>query len=255
MSEDLLMNKNSKLLLFSVRVDENFQQYCEELERYAENLPSWFSTVHEWLNRRNYAKHKHHLQRWLKEWQLDTIQGFLDVTHALGLNDTLWIRKADDNLSWEQVSLYTNDFTDVVANTAFSKGLQGLKLSSTSPEFTSEGSFEKCWIRDKAGQIQLYKKGTEGFVNAGLEPYSEFYASQLSALICRSAVNYNLRRFKGHLVSSCPMFTNESEGFVPIYKYLDTSRSYRYAEILSLMEQYGCEEDFRDMLVSGTLAS
>ena len=247
--EYYLLNKDTQLLLFRVCVDENSQQYCEEIERYVECLPSGFSSVQEWVERRNYAKHKHHLQRWLKEWQLDTIQGFLDVTHALGLNDTLWVRKADDNLSWEQVSLYTNDFTDVVAKTAFSKGLQGLKLSSTSPEFTSEGSFEKCWIRDKAGQIQLYKKGTEGFVNAGLEPYSEFYASQLSALICRSAVSYNLRRFKGHLVSSCQLFTSESEGFVPIYKYLDTSRSYRYAELISFMEQFGCEEDFRDMLV------
>ena len=183
MSEYLLMNKNSKLLLFSVRVDELFQQYSEEIERYVDNtlLPPNFVSIQEWIDKRNYAKHKNHLRRWLKEWQLDTIQGFLDVTHALGLNDTLWVRNAGDNLSWEQVSLYTNDFTDVVSKTAFTKGLQGLKLSSTSPEFTSEGSFEKCWIRDKAGQIQLYKKGTEGFVNAGLEPYSEFYASQLSA--------------------------------------------------------------------------
>ena len=37
MSEYLLMNKNSKLLLFSVRVDELFQQYSEEIERYVDN--------------------------------------------------------------------------------------------------------------------------------------------------------------------------------------------------------------------------
>ena len=92
----------------------------------------------------------------------------------------------------EQVSLYTNDFTDVVAKTAFSNGLQGLKLSSTSPEFTSEGSFAKCWIRYKMGRIQLYKKGSEGFANAGLEPYSEYYASQLSDLICRSVLGYDI---------------------------------------------------------------
>ena len=249
MSEYFLMNKNSKLLLFRIAVDELSQEYCEEIERYSTLLPPSFGTIADWLDRRNYAKHKAHLQRWLKEWQLDTIKGFLGVTHALGLNDTLWVRRADEALTWEQVSLYTNDFTDVVAKTAFSKGLQGLKLSSTSPEFTSEGSFAKCWIRDKSGRIQLYKKGTEGFANAGLEPYSEYYASQLSELICRSALSYDLRRFKGHLVSSCEIFTNEDEGFMPVYKYLDSSRNYRLAEVLSFMEQKGFGEDFREMIV------
>ena len=251
MCEYFLMNNNSKLLLFSVCIDELSQCYCKELERYVadELLPLGFSNIQAWTDRRNYAKHKYHLQRWPKEWQLDTISGFLDVTHALGLNDTLWVRRADDNLSCENVSLYSNEFSDVVAKTAFSKGLQGLKLSSTSPEFTSEGSFEKCWVRDKTGCIKLYKKGSEGFANAGLEPYSEYYASQLSAFICRSSVSYNLRYFKKHLVSACSMFTDEDNGFVPIYKYLDNSRSYRFAEIIAFLEQFGLEDDFRDMIV------
>ena len=249
MSEYLLMNKNSKLLSFRVALDEFFQGHCEEIERYGLPLPPSFNTIHDWVERRNYAKHKAHLQRWLREWQLDTIQGFLDITHALGLNDTLWVRKADESLTWEEVSLYTNDFTDVAAKTAFTRGLQGLRLSSTSPEFTSEGSFAKCWVRDKSGRIQLYKRGTEGFANAGLEPYSEYYASQLSRLICSSALEYELHRFKGHLVSSCYMFTDEENGFVPVYKYLNNSRSYRLAEILEFMEQLGFGDEFRDMIV------
>ena len=251
MCEYLLMNKNSKLLLFDVRVNEFSQYFCKELEQYVDNtlLPPSFSSIHEWVDSRNYAKHKHHLQRWLRRWQIDTIQGFLDITHALSLNDTLWVCRADDNLSWENVSLYSNNFTDVVAKTAFSKGLQGLKLSSTSPEFTSEGSFEKCWIRDKSGHITLYKKGSSGFANAGLEPYSEFYSSQLSTIICRSALEYNLHHFKGHLVSSCSMFTDEDNGFIPIYKYLNTSKSYDFNDILSLLQTYGLTEDFKDMIV------
>ena len=251
MCEYLLMNKNSKLILFDVRANEFSQYFCKELERYVDNtlLPPGFSSIHEWVDSRNYAKHKYHLQRWLRLWQIDTIQGFLDITHALSLNDTLWVRKADDNLSWENVSLYSNNFTDVVAKTAFSKGLRGLKLSSTSPEFTSEGSFEKCWIRDKSGHIMLYKKGSSGFANAGLEPYSEFYSSQLSAIICRSALKYNLHHFKGCLVSSCSMFTDEDNGFVPIYKYLNTSKTYDFNDIISLLEAYGLTEDFKDMIV------
>lgn len=251
MTEYFLMNKNSILLLFGIKQDENGQYFCEELRRYVDNdlLPPGFRSIQTWLDRRDYAKHKEHLHKWLKQWQIDTLKGFVEVTHALGLNDTLWVKKAEDNLSWENVSLYSNNFTDVAAKTAFIKDLQGLQLSSTSPEFTSEGSFEKCWGRNSSGTIMMYKKGTEGFANSGLEPYSEFYSAQLSRIICRSALDYNLCRFKKHLVSSCVIFTDEQNGFVPIYKYLDTSKTYRFAEIIAFLEQFGLDEDFRDMIV------
>lgn len=62
-------------------------------------------------------------------------------------------------------------------------GLHGLKLSNASPEFTSEGSFEKCWVKETGGAC-LYQKGSSGFANAGLEAYSEYYASQLSSRLC-----------------------------------------------------------------------
>ena len=81
------------------------------------------------------------VRKWLQAWHLDRIKRFIEVTHAFGLNDTLLIKAAESSLSLEEVSLYTNKFDGVVAKTAFRKGLQRLKLSSTSPEFTSEGSF------------------------------------------------------------------------------------------------------------------
>ena len=251
MADYLLMNKDKKLLLFQISQDEFSQFSCHEMERYVDDalLPPGFSSIQSWLEKRNYAKHKLHLRKWLHLWQIDTLQGFADITHALGLNDTLWVKRADATTTWQMVSLYSNPFNDVVSKTAFSKGLGGLQLSSTSPEFTSEGSFEKCWVRQKEGSILLYKKGSEGFANSGLEPYSEFYASQLSSLICRSSVSYNLRKFKRCLVSACGLFTNENEGFVPAYKYLDSNQSYGLKDILTFLEHYGLDDDFRDMIV------
>ena len=249
MYEYFLMNKDVKLLHFRLLYDALSGYTGQELQRYSEYLPPGFSSISDWIDSRNYAKHKLHLKRWLREWQIDNTKGFLDITHALGLNDTLWVKDTASLLSWRDVSLYSNNFNDVVANTAFSSGLHGLKLSSTSPEFTSEGSFEKCWIRDKSEDIHLYKKGSSGFANAGLEPYSEYYASQISRLLCKDALSYNLRHFKGWLVSDCKMFTSEAEGFIPIYKYIDTSRTVRLTDVLSIMENLGLAEDFRDMIV------
>ena len=251
MWEYILKNKNKDLLAFTVSVDDFSQYTCKEVERYVpdELLPPSFFSISEWLERRNYAKHKSHLLRWLHQWQIDTVKGFIDITHALGLNDTLWVCPSESSLSWENVSLYSNDFNDVVSNTAFSRGLNGLKLSSTSPEFTSEGSFEKCWVRQNDGSIMLYKKGSEGFANSGLETYSEFYSSQLSTLLCRSSIYYDLCMFKGCLVSACNMFTNEDEGFIPVYKYLDANRTYSMQQILEFLDSLGFAEDFSNMIV------
>ena len=251
MAEYYLMNKEKKLMLFSVIHDDVLDEYrCEEVERYAEReeFPPTFTRIGAWIDKRNYAKHKEHLKEWLKEWQLDNISGFIEMTHALSLNDTLWVRGADSDLQWEKVNLYQNDFTDVVSKTAFEKGLHGLKLSTTSPEFTSEGSFEKCWVKEADG-IFLYKKSSSGFANAGKEAYSEYYATQYAKAICRDAVGYDLVKFKGSLVSRCRMFTSEKEGFVPIYKYLDTNDRYTFHDLVRFLEPYGFEEDFRDMIV------
>ena len=126
MCEYLLLNKDRVLLSFSVRRDDFGQDVCSELERYAP-LPPGFVSIENWIDRRNYAKNKEHLRRWLHEWQIDNVKGFLDITHALGLNDTLWVKQSSSSLTWPEVSLYSNDFNDVAAVTAFSKGLQRVK--------------------------------------------------------------------------------------------------------------------------------
>ena len=41
----------------------------------------------------------------LKEYGCDTLEGYLNVTHALSLNDTFWVRAADADLQWRDVSL------------------------------------------------------------------------------------------------------------------------------------------------------
>lgn len=245
----LLMNKNRPLLSFYAKEVNGFTQ-LQETETYVDSklLPPKFSNIDTWISNRNYAKHKEHLQEWLHEWGIDNAVGFIELTHALSLNDSLWVKPETSSLTWEQVNLYTNDFTDVVSVTAFETGLHGLKLSTTSPEFTSEGSFEKCWIKETDG-IYLYKKGSSGFANAGLEAYSEYYASQLSGTLCRSFVPYELVQFKKSLVSRCKMFTTENEGFIPIYKFLNPDKVYNYPQLLDFCATYHCEENFRRMII------
>lgn len=251
MNEYYLMNKDKKLLLF--RFEEDYitnENDVVEVEKIVDNnlLPPGFSDIKTWIDKRDYAKHKNHLKKWLTDWGMDSPKGFCDVTHCLGLNDTLWVKPADSPLEWRSVSLYTNPFSDIVSETAFETGLGGLQLSTTSPEFTSEGSFDKCWFCEDE-QIYLLKKGSHGAANLGKEMYSEFYASQISELICKNAVCYDLVKFKGEIVSKCNLFTNENIGFVPFYRFVDTSKTYSIRDVLNICAEKGFEDEFRELMV------
>lgn len=43
---------------------------------------------------------------------------------------------------------YLMNKNEKIAKTAFEGGLHGRHLSTTSPEYGTDGSFAKCWIRE-----------------------------------------------------------------------------------------------------------
>ena len=178
------------------------------------------------------------------------MDGFIRVTHALSLNDTFWIKPIDSSLKWKNVSLYENQFDETIAKIAFEGGLYGKEFTTTSPEFGTSGSFAKCWVKEDDG-IYLLKRGSEGARNAGLEPYSEMYSSQIAKIICRDAVAYDVEKYHNKIASKCKLFTSEQEGYVPITKFFGKLVSVK--DILEKFQEYNCEEDFRRMIVLDAL--
>lgn len=169
-----------------------------------------------WLESRTPPKHRAYMDRLLSLCGLETLQSIIDYAKGLSLNDCLWVT-SDENMHWQDVNLYQNPFDDVIAQVAFDGGIHGLPFSTTSPEFGTDGMLPKCWVRD--GQnILLYKGGTSGACNAGYEPLSEVLASQVLEQLRYNHVTYRLAQFHGKRVSICPLFTNEQQSYLPIYK-------------------------------------
>ena len=59
----------------------------------------------------------------------------------------------------------------------------------------------------------MLKRGSSGARNAGLEPYSEYYASQLVSAFTQNYVKYDLRSVDKRICSVCDIFTSEKYGF------------------------------------------
>lgn len=214
----LIKNKDSVIGEFTWASDER----VGDVKNYS--LPRFISiSVDDWVGSRTPPKHRENMKRLLEMCGLKTMKSIIDYSHGLSLTDTLWIT-SDETLTWAQMSLFRNEFDDVIAQTAFDGGLYGRPFSTTSPEFGTNGMLAKCWIRDSAGGTYLVKAGTSGFSNTGNEPYSEVLANQVLDRLGYPHVQYTLERYMGRVVSKCKLFTDEQHMLLPIYLYYSFSR-------------------------------
>ncbi|MCD8083879.1 MAG: hypothetical protein LUE86_10315 [Clostridiales bacterium] len=246
-----LMNKNNTVAAFEIKQGILGKTY--ECKHLSEKLPYGFSSIESWLDNRKASKHNSHLKKLMVSCGCDKNEGFIKTTHAASINDTFWVKSDGETAKWSDVSFYRNKFDEVVSKLAFEGiGLYGLKLSGTSPELSTGGTFRKCWIQEE-GEIWLYKRGQSGARNVGLEPYGEMLGSEIAGKICGNnrAVKYETKMLHGELASRCKLFTDEEMGYVS-YSQINPKRD-TPDEMLAFYSEIGDEDLFRRMIVVDAL--
>ncbi len=241
-----LMNKDVVVATYKERseLDDYFYDLVEQTDPY---LPYSFIDINDWIDGRQIARRRNSIDKLMRELGLTTRHDFIGMVRCLSLTDTFWMKREDEALTWEDVSLYRNLFDDVIARIAFDgTGMYGRENSPTSPEFATSGSFAKCWIRE-GEQIELLKRGSTGYANAGFEPYSEALASDLLKAAKVDHVPYSLMKFHGKLACKCPIFTSEEKGFVSAHRFF--SGPFTVTDMLEFSAKHGAEESFREMIV------
>lgn len=249
----LLMNKNHIVAEIQESAGIISEEPVLSLTNISRSLPIGITDIDAWLSARQASKHNTHLQRLMLSLGCNTKEGFISVTHAASINDTFWVKKEGESTAWQDISLYTNQFTDVISKLAFEGiGLAAETFSSTSPELTCDGSFRKCFRKEEelgqfGSDIFLYKRAGE--IGEKIEPYCEAMASEIAAIICpESSVQYQAGRLHGESVSRCNLFTNEEYGYASIAKVLK-STEINAENALRYFASIGQEEQFRAMVV------
>ena len=172
----------------------------------------------EWLKRRIIPKNRAFVHEILRTMGLNVndVKGIIDVCKGLSLNDSYWVVPENFTGSFADYNLYENRFSEVLSLVAYTGAGRSDKKFTTSPEFTTHGMLRKAWHYIKNDGIYLFKGGTEGAINAGREPYSEFYAYQIAKQMGLNAVYYDLVKWKNILSSKCKLFTDINTSYVPI---------------------------------------
>ena len=200
-----------------------------------------------WLERRVIPKNRQFVDEILKTLGLsvNNTKGIIDVCMGLSLNDSYWVVHSDFSGKFADYNLYENRFSEALSLVAYTGVGGSNEAFSTSPELTTNGMLRKAWrFVDKDG-IYLYKGGTEGAVNTGKEPYSEYYACQIAEAMGIPCVKYDLENWKGILASKCRLFTDINTAFIPVGRILKKST---LKECIDYYKSLG--DDFYEQLCS-----
>ena len=214
-----------------------------------------------------------HLLHWLEKRKAPTGRAFMDkvlssinengnplkyleVTHALSVNDAFWVNNLDYPLRWADINLYSHKVDTVLANIAFTGASRKLNGKHYSPELTTNGNQKKCWVN--IGDTLFLRKGMMDFFdrNDRSDVYSEYYAAQVASVLEIDHVDYELDLYKHQdgskeITSLCPAFTDENTGYIPICYLLNDELLYNlssYRKELEIGEIYG-REHFEDMML------
>lgn len=173
-------------------------------------------SLYRWLKKRTIPANRAYVQNFLARNGLNEkdTKGILDICKGLSLNDSYWVVDSNFDGLFEDYNLYDNNFSRVLSYIAFTG--YGSYVGTTfrsSPEFTTGGMLAKCWRRIN-GKVLLYKTGTEGFANSGMEPYSEFYAHQIAEHLGLRNVAYSISRWHEKICSTCELFTSKDISYI-----------------------------------------
>lgn len=177
-------------------------------------IKSGYYTLQSWLESRYILTYKRDCIDFFKSLGVVDLEDFIDITHCTSLNDCFWVKSYSSKATWNKVSLYRNSFNEVISNYSFTGRVNGKNIGS-SPDFSTDGTFPKCWRRYN-NEIFLIKGGSSGACNAGLEPFSEVFACQLADYLDIPIIHQSYLKYKGSDASKCKCICDETTGIVKL---------------------------------------
>lgn len=246
-----LMNKDDLLLVFyKISVGSGYIFNIDEAS--IQKIPPNFRDINTFLSSRTIIANRDSIERILSNIGLSERFDLALANYGISMNDTLWIKRADDKMTWDKINPYNKERVFDLAWFCSDKDKSNLHVGR--PEYSTDGNFPKCWVKQD-GVDKLIKCGSSGAYNAGLEPFSEVLSCQLlEALDYKKYVPYELceidytkfgykflnSKYMKEIVSPtiedniriasvCDSFTNEQIGYVPMRYYSEGSS---YQELL-----------------------
>lgn len=220
---------------------------------------NYIRDINKWIVSRLNPVTRDNIRKLLKLAGLASLEEYIKTSYSMSLTDTIWVKPLTDTITWDEVNPYQNSLSNIISEAALNRKYIDRNLRIPSPDYTVDGSTDKCWIREQ-GITYLYKTMGEKFSGiSGNRPYCEYYASQVAhALISDKShfISYDIEVAKtpegyNKAYCICPAFTSLVVGYLP---YEDSI--YKGCTLAELDEQLDSMRDrqiIREMLLLDSL--
>jgi hypothetical protein len=158
-----LMHKNERVVVLQIdthtgTINNIGKKINPELLPVGGNLSK--QSLIDWWNRRAIPKTRSGIEAALKILNMESVNSLLVSNLGLSLTDQYWINPVDNELDWDKINLYDNDFCDLIGDFFFSKNEEELDIKGKTvflPSASLQGVLQKKWIIDDNGKRCLVK--------------------------------------------------------------------------------------------------
>lgn len=239
----ILMNRKNPVLCFDLNENSigNIREiYNDQLIpisiMYEGNIDN--KRFYEWLNKRLIPTTRDNYATFTKNLRRKKIMDAALESHCLSLSDQYWLCREDEELNWDEINFFNNEYSYHIGNITFDNPPLG-DINYVSPDLTTNGWLRKAW-RKKNNENYLIKAGSAPYYQ---EPVNEALASELLKRIGTiDYVPYELTCINGVICSVCKNFLNEHTEFVPaaaIYNYSKKNKDTTvYDHLLAQCEKF-----------------
>lgn len=159
--EYYLMHKNIPVCLMEIADDGSLGRVRRN-ESVAEHFPLGGQMndmkFHDWWKDRAIPKTRNGAKNALQRLGYTSTNSALVNNLALSLSDCYWIKPRGEELNWEDVNLFTNDFVDTFGELTINRDYPiDLRKETQFNCATSQGELQKKWCIDKTGKRYMIK--------------------------------------------------------------------------------------------------
>ncbi len=159
---------------------------------------------------------------------------------GLSLSDQYWIKPQKEDISWETVNFFDNEFSEDIGDVLWGKQLNKDDVNYHSPDNTSDGCLKKRW-KIINGKRCLLKSGSTPFMQ---QPFNEVIASIIMDRLNIPHVTYSVIFDEdGQPYSVCEDFITGNTELVSAWRVMQANKKRSdvsvYQHYINCCELYG----------------
>ena len=178
------------------------------------------AALNKWWTDRSIPASRLGIREALETLDMTSTKMLLVRCYGLSLSDQYWIYPENSNLTWDQINLFENSFSDDMGDVLFGTQKKADGFDFSSPDNTSDGCLKKRW-KILNGKRCLVKGGSNPFRQ---QPFNEVIATGIMERLGIDHIPYTVMWKEDAPYSVCEDFVTADTELVSAWRIMQTQK-------------------------------